>query len=351
MRLALEEANGFNNNRRERGWKLFMPFPTFALVQATEGREHPLAQRFQDFAEGRWMSLLRVSRQCTDDASRAQSRKRRRHRIDQDLERRAARGIVCRKTSSGRGESVAPGTQQTLESLRDPNRRSPRPVDALPVRIMDQRFQLDEHKFATNLRDTPPLFSVGRTTGTTSPSTECQRHHPIGADDGTPEAKWRSERHCGGGHCSQVGRAGTECVAHALQVLTELDHQATIVSIDGVGAYDSISRKAMLEALFEVPGHLSASLLQAQGDAMKPLLFALGQHAALEAVQIRVNDCLHLDDVYVLTTPDRVGDVYRASELYRHCRIRIHVGKTQVWNAAGIRPPSVRHAREDRTSV
>ena len=52
-------------------------------------------------------------------------------------------------------------------------------------------------------------------------------------------------------------RAGTVCVAHALQVLTELDAQATVVSIDGVGAYDSISRKA-LEALFEVPGGSAA---------------------------------------------------------------------------------------------
>ena len=49
-------------------------------------------------------------------------------------------------------------------------------------------------------------------------------------------------------------RAGTECVAHVLQVLTEMDPQTTIVSIDGVGAYDSISRKAMLEALMEIPG-------------------------------------------------------------------------------------------------
>ena len=39
-------------------------------------------------------------------------------------------------------------------------------------------------------------------------------------------------------------RAGTECVAHALQVLTEMDPMTTIVSIDGVGACDSISRKA-----------------------------------------------------------------------------------------------------------
>ena len=49
-------------------------------------------------------------------------------------------------------------------------------------------------------------------------------------------------------------RAGTECVAQSLQVLTEMDPQTTIVSIDGVGAYDSISRKAMLEALVAMPG-------------------------------------------------------------------------------------------------
>ena len=47
-------------------------------------------------------------------------------------------------------------------------------------------------------------------------------------------------------------RAGCECVGHALQGLTELDPQATITSIDGVGAFDLISRRAMLEGLREV---------------------------------------------------------------------------------------------------
>ena len=48
-------------------------------------------------------------------------------------------------------------------------------------------------------------------------------------------------------HHAMFTRAGTECVAHALQVLTELDPQATILSIDGVGAYGSVSRNWMLE--------------------------------------------------------------------------------------------------------
>ena len=47
-------------------------------------------------------------------------------------------------------------------------------------------------------------------------------------------------------------RAVCECVAHILQTLTDLDPEATIVSIDGVGAYDSISRNAMLEGFLRM---------------------------------------------------------------------------------------------------
>ena len=41
-------------------------------------------------------------------------------------------------------------------------------------------------------------------------------------------------------------KAGCECVAHMLQSITDLDPEATIISIDGVGAHDHISRNAML---------------------------------------------------------------------------------------------------------
>ena len=33
-------------------------------------------------------------------------------------------------------------------------------------------------------------------------------------------------------------KAWCECVAHILQTLTDLDPEATVMSIDGVGAYD-----------------------------------------------------------------------------------------------------------------
>ena len=77
-----------------------------------------------------------------------------------------------------------------------------------------------------------------------------------------------------------------------------------------------------------------------QGD---PLVPSLGQHAALEAAhsRMRTGETLFAFlDVYFVVQPDRVGDVYQIveQELNRHSRIRIHTGKTQVWNSAGVRP-------------
>ena len=44
-------------------------------------------------------------------------------------------------------------------------------------------------------------------------------------------------------------RAGTECVARVVRALTELDGRLTLVSIDGIGAFDHIKRKSMLTAM------------------------------------------------------------------------------------------------------
>ena len=41
-------------------------------------------------------------------------------------------------------------------------------------------------------------------------------------------------------------KAGTDCVSRMVRVLTELDSQKTIVSIDGIGAFDHIKRRSML---------------------------------------------------------------------------------------------------------
>ena len=79
-----------------------------------------------------------------------------------------------------------------------------------------------------------------------------------------------------------------------------------------------------------------------QGDAMMPLLFALGQRPALELNrQLRPGELLFafLDDIYVVCLPDRVGVIFTLLEtaLWEHARIQ-HAGKTKVWNRAGTRP-------------
>ena len=47
-------------------------------------------------------------------------------------------------------------------------------------------------------------------------------------------------------------RAGCECIAHALQGIIELDPRATVMSIDGISAYDLISRSSMMQGIHKV---------------------------------------------------------------------------------------------------
>ena len=68
-----------------------------------------------------------------------------------------------------------------------------------------------------------------------------------------------------------------------------------------------------------------------------PALFALGLHQALVAVQAGLLPSerffAFLDDIYVVCSPDRVADVHASlqAELWRHARIQVHQGKTQLW--------------------
>ena len=77
-----------------------------------------------------------------------------------------------------------------------------------------------------------------------------------------------------------------------------------------------------------------------------PHLFALGQHLALVVVQrsLRGDERLLalLEDIYIIASPARTGAVVASLQqhLFTHARIRLHGGKTQVWNGAGIRPPA-----------
>ena len=77
------------------------------------------------------------------------------------------------------------------------------------------------------------------------------------------------------------------------------------------------------------------------------MLFALGQHRALEAVQSGLRDgeklFAFLDDVYLVCSPGRVADVLKIveEELVAHANISLHLGKTQVWNRSGVAPAGI----------
>ena len=150
-----------------------------------------------------------------------------------------------------------------------------------------------------------------------------------------------------------------------------------MLSIDGVGAFDLISRRAMMTALHRMPdgdsilpfvlqvcGRPSPHLWEdengtvreiqqgeggEQGDPLMPALLALGQHDALCAVQ----ESLHpseilmafLEDLHVVSVPERIASVEQQVEvqLWRHSRIEVNQGKTQVWNRSGETPPDCDH--------
>ena len=97
-----------------------------------------------------------------------------------------------------------------------------------------------------------------------------------------------------------------------------------------------------------------------QGDPLMPMLFCLGQHGALAAIEGRLKAgeklFAFLDDVYLICQPDRVQDVHRIleEELRTRVGIRVHHGKTQIWNRSGCPKGSGRddqNSQEDCRSV
>ena len=122
MGLAMGEALQGSEARRERGWKLFLMLPRLLLYRPCRGgnvHKEKLSKRFQDFSEGRWTQLLAASRQCAEDVSQAQRRKRRRHRPEEELGRRAARALALvqlGELSSGRQALEGASKRHTTDS-------------------------------------------------------------------------------------------------------------------------------------------------------------------------------------------------------------------------------------------
>ena len=81
-----------------------------------------------------------------------------------------------------------------------------------------------------------------------------------------------------------------------------------------------------------------------QGDPLMPLLFSLGQHRAMVTVQAQLKEgerlFAFLDDIYVVCSPDRIGQICLLLEEQLRVKtgISFHQGKTKLWNVAGCKP-------------
>ena len=425
--------------RVSRGWKLFTLLPRLLLHRPPRGGLVPkrqLEERFRLFQQGEWGELLARSSSVDAQAHQLSSRRRRRQQQDNE-ERRCdrARSLVhMGELSAARraleAAPVAPGTMATLRMLTDPERRPPvareelcqEVADAIP----DRAFDLDPAEFLVclrtarrgaaagpsgmtadhmfpileNERDSMLLVEVVSSLATGNVPTEIidairlgritALQKPDGGVRGivvgdivrrlvartiAKQISKQVERATAPFQYALSTKAGCECIAHILQTLTDLDGNATIVSIDGVGAYDLISRNAMLRGLLRMEngdqiipfvrcfyGRPSTYLWEdevgdtqeipqgeggEQGDPLMPLLFSLGQHSALEAVQRRLQGnekvFAYLDDVVVVCSPGRVVEVEAIlrQELRRQAHIDVHQGKTQVWNRFGVTPRGI----------
>ena len=174
---------------------------------------------------------------------------------------------------------MAPGTRDTLEKLKRP----PLPRDPLPPEILNYSprvpFSLDSGKFVKNVRSAKRGAAVGASGMTVEhlrPLTDlvrdqqlfCKVAERLARADVPPsiveairKGRMTALRKTNGGvRGIVVGdvvrrlRAGSECIAHVIQGLTELNPEATVLSIDGISAHDQISRAAMMDGLFSLCG-------------------------------------------------------------------------------------------------
>ena len=303
--------------RNSRAWKLFMLLPRMLLSRPPRGGQVPkrqLEERFSMFSAGQWAELVRNSLATSATGSQAAIRRRRRRNHD-DVRKRADRAlqlVQMGELSAGRlaldGAQVAGGDDATLKALTDKRRRPAVPRATLSQSILEAQpevFSLDEGLFVQSLRSSrrgaaagpsgmtadhlQPVLDTGRDTTLLFrfASVLARGQAPVAAVEGVRMGRITALQKPNGGirgivvgdilrrliartmakqmasrvetatapfQYALTTKAGCESVAHIIQSLTDQDERATIVSIDGVGAYDLISRNAMLEGMSSVPG-------------------------------------------------------------------------------------------------
>ena len=73
-----------------------------------------------------------------------------------------------------------------------------------------------------------------------------------------------------------------------------------------------------------------------EGDLLMPFLFEMGLHVSAMKAKLRngEKEIVFLNDVYVICTLEMVSDVHKVLEEFSS--IKMHHGKTQVWNRGNV---------------
>ena len=171
-------------------------------------------------------------------------------------------------------------------------------------------------------------------------------------------------------------RCGTDGLVHLARALLESDPEQIILCVDGVGAFDHVSRVRMFERLLATPSlrpilpfarlwysspseavwaddagptHVVSSAEGGeQGDALMLGLFCIALALAFEQIQNQLapGDLVvaYFDDIYVFTRPECACAKYDMVRqvLWEQCRIEVHQGRVVCWNRmGGIPPPGI----------
>jgi len=303
---------------RERAWKLFFLLARMLLrpTEKARGRSQraQLEERFQAFAELEWDGLIAKATRGSPRQSGPRARTapgpgaRRDPASDRGARARAQvqRGRWTRAREALTSSPIAPGTAATLAALRDPAKRPPVQLDAIPPELMAHPggdVQLDRHTFEQVIRSSARGKAAGpsgwryehlRLLLLTDESAEllgdagtdmARAHVPpaiiaaiapgrmtalaprpdkirgITSGDVFRRAVARALaaqyaepiRH--GTDPFQFAlstRAGMDGMSHLVRTWTELHPRGVVVKLDGRGAFDNVRRAAMLRGARDV---------------------------------------------------------------------------------------------------
>ena len=428
--VALEQ---WRSHPSAAAWKLFFLIPQMLLrptkTRGAEGKAI-FAQRMAAFDAGQWDSLLTEAAIDSEQARarRAGGRKQTDEAILSEAQRKIQQGELSRARLLLESQGLAPGTPATLAELRNEELR-PRELTApLPAGL--GAFQPQRQVRLSSQAILGAVRSAGRGSVRDLAGMRFEHLRVLIDDDNTwdqfvalAQAFGRAEvpeeiaaaiargrltamqkengkvrgivagtvlrRIVAKALAKEFGdaimectspfqfalqtRAGTDAVGQALRLITDLDANRVIVSLDGIGAYDHVRRASFLDKLMQTPeleqlvpfvrmfydrqssfywtddeGRVH-TIQQGeggeQGDPLMPALFALAQHEALVAARrlLHEDDFLlaFLDDLYIVTVPERARAAFDTvtHEVEAGAGVRTHVGKLRMWSRAGGTAP------------